>query len=151
MYHFKEIKISCKLPLCQAACKPFLTCKLCFCKGAWLKREETKPNTLARVYHWGTLHKPHLTRAFTGVLQGCPLECSQTHFLCLPPLLREGYNAWRDTAKPTEILTKLCKDNMLDGPHFRPGKIQIGKKVFSGKTVFTEADSGNSQHMALPM
>lgn len=54
----------------------------------------------------------------------------------------EGYNAWRDTAKPTEILTKLCKDNMLDGPHFRPGKIQIGKKVFSGKTVFTEADSG---------
>ncbi|XP_032771679.1 fer-1-like protein 6 [Rattus rattus] len=65
----------------------------------------------------------------------------------------EGYNAWRDTAKPTEILTKLCKDNMLDGPHFRPGKIQIGKKVFSGKTVFTEADSEEMvesyEHLAL--
>lgn len=62
----------------------------------------------------------------------------------LPPLLREGYNAWRDTSKPTEILTKLCKDNKLDGPHFRPGKIQIGNQVFSGKTAFTEEDSGNS-------
>ena len=68
-----------------------------------------------------------------------------------PPLLREGYNAWRDTSKPTEILTKLCKDNKLDGPYFRPGKIQIGKKVFSGKTVFNEEDSGNSQHTALLM
>lgn len=63
----------------------------------------------------------------------------------LPPLLREGYNAWRDASKPTEILTKLCKDNKLDGPHFRPGKIQIGNKVFSGKTAFAEEDSGNSQ------
>lgn len=63
----------------------------------------------------------------------------------LPPLLREGYNAWRDTSKPTEILTKLCKDNKLDGPHFRPGKIQIGNQVFSGKTAFAEEDSGNSR------
>ncbi|MEJ1282161.1 hypothetical protein NN561_013114 [Cricetulus griseus] len=61
----------------------------------------------------------------------------------------EGYNAWRDTSKPTEILTKLCKDNKLDGPHFHPGKIQIGNQVFSGKTVFTEEDSGNPQNSAL--
>ncbi|XP_037659322.1 fer-1-like protein 6 isoform X2 [Choloepus didactylus] len=65
----------------------------------------------------------------------------------------EGYNAWRDTSKPTEILTKLCKDNKLDGPYFRPGKIQIGNKVFSGKTVFTEEDTDETvesyEHLAL--
>ncbi|XP_077023714.1 fer-1-like protein 6 [Tamandua tetradactyla] len=65
----------------------------------------------------------------------------------------EGYNAWRDTSKPTEILTKLCKDNKLDGPYFRPGKIQIGNKIFSGKTVFTEEDTDEAvesyEHLAL--
>uniref|UniRef100_A0A8D1PJT4 C2 domain-containing protein n=1 Tax=Sus scrofa TaxID=9823 RepID=A0A8D1PJT4_PIG len=65
----------------------------------------------------------------------------------------EGYNAWRDTSKPTEILTKLCKDNKLDGPYFRPGKIQIGNQVFSGKTVFTEEDTEETvesyEHLAL--
>ncbi|XP_013363386.1 PREDICTED: fer-1-like protein 6 isoform X2 [Chinchilla lanigera] len=65
----------------------------------------------------------------------------------------EGYNAWRDTSKPTEILTKLCKDNRLDGPYFRPGKIQIGRKVYSGKTVFTEEDTDETvesyEHLAL--
>ncbi|XP_012598790.2 fer-1-like protein 6 [Microcebus murinus] len=65
----------------------------------------------------------------------------------------EGYNAWRDTSKPTEILTKLCKDNKLDGPYFHPGKIQIGNQVFSGKTVFTEEDTDETvesyEHLAL--
>ncbi|XP_004373048.1 fer-1-like protein 6 [Trichechus manatus latirostris] len=65
----------------------------------------------------------------------------------------EGYNAWRDTSKPTEILTKLCKDNKLDGPYFRPGKIHIGNRVFSGKTSFTEEDADeiveSYEHLAL--
>ncbi|XP_045716944.1 fer-1-like protein 6 isoform X2 [Phyllostomus hastatus] len=65
----------------------------------------------------------------------------------------EGYNAWRDASKPTEILTKLCKDNKLDGPYFRPGKIQIGNQVFSGKTVFSEEDTDETvesyEHLAL--
>ncbi|XP_058420883.1 fer-1-like protein 6 [Diceros bicornis minor] len=65
----------------------------------------------------------------------------------------EGYNAWRDTSKPTEILTKLCKDNKLDGPYFLPGKIQIGNQVFSGKTVFTDEDTDERvesyEHLAL--
>ncbi|XP_002710810.3 fer-1-like protein 6 isoform X2 [Oryctolagus cuniculus] len=65
----------------------------------------------------------------------------------------EGYNAWRDTSKPTEILTKLCKDNKLDGPYFYPGKIKIGGQVFSGKTVFTEEDTDETvesyEHLAL--
>uniref|UniRef100_A0AAY4AWM5 C2 domain-containing protein n=1 Tax=Denticeps clupeoides TaxID=299321 RepID=A0AAY4AWM5_9TELE len=32
-----------------------------------------------------------------------------------------GYNAWRDPMKPTQILSKLCKDGKLDGPHYGPG------------------------------
>nr|XP_054972916.1 fer-1-like protein 6 isoform X3 [Pan paniscus] len=70
-----------------------------------------------------------------------------------PVFGREGYNAWRDTSKPTEILTKLCKDNKLDGPYFHPGKIQIGNQVFSGKTIFTEEDTDETvesyEHLAL--
>ncbi|XP_007488356.2 fer-1-like protein 6 [Monodelphis domestica] len=65
----------------------------------------------------------------------------------------EGYNAWRDTSKPTEILTKLCKDNKLIGPYFRPGEIQVGNKIFSGKTVFTEEGTDevveSYEHLAL--
>uniref|UniRef100_A0A8D0G245 Fer-1 like family member 6 n=1 Tax=Sphenodon punctatus TaxID=8508 RepID=A0A8D0G245_SPHPU len=64
----------------------------------------------------------------------------------------EGYNAWRDTTKPTEILTKLCRDNKLRGPYMRPGEIQIGDKVFTGQTVF-QADENEPvesyEHLAL--
>lgn len=49
---------------------------------------------------------------------------------------RDGYNAWRDCLKPSELLTKMCKDNGLDGPHFRPGRIIVADKVFTGKTLF---------------
>ncbi|XP_074002093.1 fer-1-like protein 6 [Numenius arquata] len=53
----------------------------------------------------------------------------------------EGYNAWRDATKPSEILTKLCKDYRIDGPFMRPGEIQVGTKVFKGQTVFTEDEN----------
>uniref|UniRef100_A0A669PQM6 Fer-1 like family member 6 n=1 Tax=Phasianus colchicus TaxID=9054 RepID=A0A669PQM6_PHACC len=56
---------------------------------------------------------------------------------------QEGYNAWRDATKPSEILTKLCKDNRINGPFMRPGEIQVGTKVFKGQTVFTEDENGN--------
>lgn len=57
----------------------------------------------------------------------------------------EGYNAWRDAIKPTELLVKLCKENRLDSPHFTPGRITIGEKVYTGKTVFV--DEGNYDHI----
>ncbi|KAJ0070169.1 hypothetical protein NL108_002479 [Boleophthalmus pectinirostris] len=47
----------------------------------------------------------------------------------------EGYNAWRDCLKPSEILSKLCRENGLHGPNFAPGRISIGEKVFTGNTV----------------
>lgn len=50
--------------------------------------------------------------------------------------LSDGYNAWRDCLKPTELLTKLCKDNGLDEPRFSPGRITVANKVFTGKTLF---------------
>uniref|UniRef100_A0A670YCV1 Fer-1 like family member 6 n=1 Tax=Pseudonaja textilis TaxID=8673 RepID=A0A670YCV1_PSETE len=62
----------------------------------------------------------------------------------------EGYNAWRDALKPTEILSKLCKDNKLDKPIMQPGKIQIGNKIFTGQTVFQEDENVESyEHLAL--
>ncbi|KPP67586.1 fer-1-like protein 6-like [Scleropages formosus] len=63
----------------------------------------------------------------------------------------EGYNAWRDSIKPSELLVKLCKENYLDGPHFSPGRITIGDKVFTGKTVFVDEDNvvESYEHLAL--
>ncbi|XP_019731208.1 fer-1-like protein 6 [Hippocampus comes] len=52
----------------------------------------------------------------------------------------EGYNAWRDCLKPSELLSKLCRENNVDGPHFRPGCITVADKVFTGKTLFTHED-----------
>ncbi|XP_066479336.1 fer-1-like protein 6 isoform X2 [Tiliqua scincoides] len=65
----------------------------------------------------------------------------------------DGYNAWRDATKPTEILTKLCRDNRLSGPYMQPGKIQVGDKVFTGQTVFQEDENEDPvesyEHLAL--
>ncbi|KAL1268112.1 hypothetical protein QQF64_033475 [Cirrhinus molitorella] len=63
----------------------------------------------------------------------------------------EGYNAWRDSIKPAELLIKLCKENRLDNPHFSPGRITIGNKVFTGKTVFADEDQmvESYEHLAL--
>ncbi|XP_051565654.1 fer-1-like protein 6 [Myxocyprinus asiaticus] len=63
----------------------------------------------------------------------------------------EGYNAWRDSIKPTDLLIKLCKENRLDNPRFTPGRITIGNKVFMGKTVFPDEDQivESYEHLAL--
>ena len=89
-------------------------------------------------------HTGHTEVVLSQTSWGAAPEAARTSPYVLCPLFREGYNAWRDTSKPTEILTKLCKDNKLDGPYFRPGEIQIGNQVFSGKTTFTKEDTGNS-------
>uniref|UniRef100_UPI0035900243 otoferlin-like isoform X2 n=1 Tax=Myxine glutinosa TaxID=7769 RepID=UPI0035900243 len=44
----------------------------------------------------------------------------------------QGYNTWRDPMKPSQILTKLCRDYKLDGPHFGPGRrVKVANRVFS--------------------
>ncbi|XP_046413657.1 otoferlin-like isoform X1 [Neodiprion fabricii] len=42
-----------------------------------------------------------------------------------------GYNKWRDALKPTQILSKLCKDGKLDGPSYTHGRVTIGRKNFT--------------------
>eukprot|EP00058_Branchiostoma_floridae_P020854 XP_002606344.1 hypothetical protein BRAFLDRAFT_57280 [Branchiostoma floridae] len=53
-----------------------------------------------------------------------------------------GYNAWRDPQKPTEILKKLCKDGKVDGPHFSPGKVRVGGRVFEGAKEVEDENGG---------
>lgn len=33
--------------------------------------------------------------------------------------------------KPTQILSKLCKDGKVDGPVYSHGRVTIGRKTFS--------------------
>merc|ERR1719412_1403423 len=42
-----------------------------------------------------------------------------------------GYNQWRDPMKPVQLLTKLCKEGKLDGPHFTDGKVRVDGKTFT--------------------
>nr|CAD7397049.1 unnamed protein product [Timema cristinae] len=64
-----------------------------------------------------------------------------------------GYNQWRDPMKPTQILTKLCKDGKIDGPIYTNGKVKVGRQAFYLQT--DEADCnintrvGLEEHMAL--
>ena len=45
--------------------------------------------------------------------------------------VRCGYNQWRDPMKPVQLLTKLCKEGKVDGPHFNAGKVRVGEKTFT--------------------
>ena len=33
--------------------------------------------------------------------------------------------------KPVQLLTKLCKEGKVDGPHFSAGKVRVGDKTFT--------------------
>uniref|UniRef100_A0A8C4X0F3 Otoferlin a n=1 Tax=Eptatretus burgeri TaxID=7764 RepID=A0A8C4X0F3_EPTBU len=58
-----------------------------------------------------------------------------------------GYNAWRDPMKPSQILTKLCRDYKLDGPHFGPGR----RRIFPLLTLVPPADIDKdlNEHLSL--
>ncbi|NXE71083.1 OTOF protein, partial [Calcarius ornatus] len=46
-----------------------------------------------------------------------------------------GYNTWRDPMKPSQILSKLCKEGKVDGPHYGPGgRVKVANRVFTGPT-----------------
>ncbi|EAT32909.1 AAEL014853-PA, partial [Aedes aegypti] len=42
-----------------------------------------------------------------------------------------GYNQWRDPMKPTQILTKLCKENKLEPPQYQQDRVSIGRYCFT--------------------
>ncbi|RXM34792.1 Otoferlin [Acipenser ruthenus] len=64
-----------------------------------------------------------------------------------------GYNVWRDPMKPTQILTKLCKEGKVDGPHFGPGgRVKVANRVFLGPTELEDENGLKKQtdeHLAL--
>ena len=33
--------------------------------------------------------------------------------------------------KPVQLLTRLCKDGKVDGPHFNNGTVRVGEKTFT--------------------
>lgn len=43
---------------------------------------------------------------------------------------RDGYNAWRDAFRPSQILAGLCQRCGLPGPEYRAGAVKVGSKVF---------------------
>uniref|UniRef100_A0A674GQN2 C2 domain-containing protein n=1 Tax=Taeniopygia guttata TaxID=59729 RepID=A0A674GQN2_TAEGU len=56
-----------------------------------------------------------------------------------------GYNTWRDPMKPSQILSKLCKEGKVDGPHFGPGgRVKVANRVFTGPT---EIEDENVLHL----
>ncbi|XP_059837740.1 otoferlin isoform X5 [Hypanus sabinus] len=64
-----------------------------------------------------------------------------------------GYNVWRDPMAPTQILTKLCKEGKVDGPHFGPrGRVKVANRVFTGPTEI-EDENGvkkeTDEHLSL--
>ncbi|XP_014219659.1 otoferlin [Copidosoma floridanum] len=60
----------------------------------------------------------------------------------------EGYNAWRDREKPTQILYQLCRRNNLPAPEFWPDHVIIAKRRFHCSTL-PEDDVDREEHMAL--
>lgn len=37
--------------------------------------------------------------------------------------------------KPSQILSKLCKEGKIDGPHYGPGgKVKVANRIFMGPT-----------------
>ncbi|XP_055909489.1 otoferlin-like isoform X1 [Eupeodes corollae] len=66
-----------------------------------------------------------------------------------------GYNRWRDPMKPTQILSKLCKENKLDIPHYFQDRVAIGKycMTFSEEEVIAwngpTTCKNRDEHLAL--
>ncbi|KAJ4921160.1 hypothetical protein JOQ06_022268 [Pogonophryne albipinna] len=63
----------------------------------------------------------------------------------------DGYNAWRDCLKPSELLSQRCRDNGLEEPKFAPGRITVAGKIFGGKTLFMIEDEPleSYEHLSL--
>ncbi|XP_057656510.1 otoferlin-like isoform X1 [Diorhabda carinulata] len=63
----------------------------------------------------------------------------------------DGYNAWRDALKPTQILAKLCKDAKVESPVYADGMVKIGKQIFFVNTSTNEIvrTKETEEHMAL--
>ncbi|XP_078005940.1 otoferlin isoform X3 [Phascolarctos cinereus] len=64
-----------------------------------------------------------------------------------------GYNIWRDPMKPSQILSQLCKEGKVDGPHFGPpGRVKVANRVFTGPSEIEDENGQrktSDEHVAL--
>nr|XP_042123007.1 otoferlin isoform X3 [Peromyscus maniculatus bairdii] len=64
-----------------------------------------------------------------------------------------GYNIWRDPMQPSQILTRLCKEGKVDGPHFGPhGRVKVSNRVFTGPSEIEDENGQKKptdEHVAL--
>ncbi|XP_059749404.1 otoferlin isoform X2 [Balaenoptera ricei] len=64
-----------------------------------------------------------------------------------------GYNIWRDPMKPSQILSRLCKEGKVDGPHFGPpGRVKVSNRVFTGPSEIEDENGQRKpteEHVAL--
>ncbi|XP_056404371.1 fer-1-like protein 4 [Hyla sarda] len=69
----------------------------------------------------------------------------------------DGYNAWRDAFKPSQILSSLCKKHSLPTPEYRREEVKVNNKIFKipseifpeDKSKEDELLSGFDEHKAL--
>lgn len=81
----------------------------------------------------GVLVLSHVTSLspISSSLPLCPL-CPHTalaHALS-SSACRDGYNAWRDAFRPSQILAGLCQRCGLPAPEYRAGAVKVGNRVF---------------------
>lgn len=87
------------------------------------------------------------------VRTSCHLGMAQPHLS--PPSLsvpshRHGYNIWRDPMKPSQILTRLCKEGKVDGPHFGPpGRVKVSNRVFTGPSEIEDENGKGALDAAM--
>lgn len=52
--------------------------------------------------------------------------------------------------KPTLILSKLCKEGKVDGPHYQPGKVRVANRIFTVPLEALEDEDGKFNRSSLP-
>ncbi|KAL6046825.1 hypothetical protein STEG23_005098 [Scotinomys teguina] len=55
----------------------------------------------------------------------------------------DGYNAWRDAFRPSQILVGLCQRCGLPAPEYRAGTVKVGNKVFLTPSEAPPSDGGD--------
>lgn len=53
-----------------------------------------------------------------------------------------GYSKWRDSQRPSAILTKLCKEYGISGPHFNEGICTVGGKQYTASPFIVDEKGG---------
>ncbi|XP_046406031.1 otoferlin-like [Ischnura elegans] len=56
-----------------------------------------------------------------------------------------GYNAWRDSEKPSSILKNLCKHYLLPAPIYKSNHIQIGDSIFYSDNINSSDSRGHQK------